>query len=161
MPLCIAAKLPRGHSRYFEEQLQPLVDASRTKLVGEVDDIKKEGFLQNGAALLFPIDWAEPFGLVVIEAMACGTPVIAFRHGSVPEVIESGVTGFVVEDEDAAAAAAKRTLQLDRRAIRAAFDRRFTAKRMVQDYVRCYRKVTKRTMQIDEVARPLLEPPAL
>ena len=79
--------------------MQPLIDASRTELIGEVNDRSKEGFLQNAAALLFPIDWPEPFGLVMIEAMACGTPVIAFRRGSVPEVIDHGVTGFVVENE--------------------------------------------------------------
>jgi len=161
MPLRIAAKLPRAHSRYFKEQLQPLIDASRTELVGEVDDTRKEGFLQNAAALLFPIDWPEPFGLVMIEAMACGTPVIAFRRGSVPEIIENGVTGFVVDNEDEAVAAVGRTLKLDRRAIRAAFHKRFTATRMAHDYVRCYRKLTKQTAQADRATQRLVEPPAL
>jgi Glycosyl transferases group 1 len=118
------------------------MNASRTKLVSEVDDTRNESFLQNAAALLFPIDWPEPFGLVMIEAIACGTPVIAFRRGSVPEVIEDGVTGFVVANEDEAVAAV--TLKLDRRGIRAAFHKRFIATRMAHDYVRCYRKLTKR-----------------
>ena len=162
MPLRVAAKLPRGHSRYFKEQLQPLIDASRTELVGEVDDTRKEGLLQNAAALLFPIDWPEPFGLVMIEAMACGTPVIAFRRGSVPEVIENGVTGFVVDNEDEAVAAVARTLKLDRRGIRATFDKRFTAKRMTQDYVRCYRTLAKQTAHTDKAAAQVpVEPPIL
>ena len=99
MPLRIAAKIPRGERRYFKEKLEPQVDGKQVQLVGEVNDQVKEEFLANAAALLFPIDWPEPFGLVMIEAMACGTPVIAFRRGSVPEVIDDGVTGFVVEDE--------------------------------------------------------------
>ena len=117
--------------------------------------------MQNAAALLFPIDWPEPFGLVMIEALACGTPVIAFRRGSVPEVIENGVTGFVVDNEDEAVAAVGRTFKLDRRGIRAAFDKRFTATRMAHDYVRCYRKLTKRTVQCDKAAQLPIEPPAL
>jgi glycosyltransferase involved in cell wall biosynthesis len=156
MPLRIAAKLPRGHSRYFKEQLQPLIDASRTELVGEVDDSRKEGFLQNAMALLFPIDWPEPFGLVMIEAMACGTPVIAFRRGSVPEIVENGLTGFVVDDEEEAIAAVGRLHELDRRSIRAAFEERFTAPRMAQDYVRLYRELTKHRPRVDKLAaRPI------
>ena len=152
MPLRIAAKLPRGHTRYFTEQLQPLIDASRTDLVGEVNDRNKEGFLQKAAALLFPIDWPEPFGLVMIEAMACGTPIIAFRCGSVPEVIEHGVTGFVVENEDEAVRAVARIDELDRRSVRTAFEKRFTARRMAQDYLRHYRKLTRLALRGGEVA---------
>jgi len=152
MPLRIAAKLPRRHSRYFKERLQPPIDASRTELVGEVDDSRKEGFLQNATALLFPIDWPEPFGLVMIEAMACGTPVIAFRRGSVPEVIENGLTGFVVDNEEEAIAAVGRLHELDRRSIRAAFEKRFTARRMAEDYVSHYRELTRHTPRIDKVA---------
>jgi glycosyltransferase involved in cell wall biosynthesis len=116
MPLRIAAKLPRGERGYF-----------------------KEKFLAGAAALLFPIDWPEPFGLVMIEAMACGTPVIAFRSGSVPEVIDQGVTGYIVEDEDDAVAAITRLADLDRRTVRARFEERFSARRMAQDYVRNYK----------------------
>ena len=95
----MAAKLPRSESRYFKEHIRPFLDDSRVEFVGEVDDAAKADFLGNAAALLFPIDWPEPFGLVVIEAMACGTPVIAWRRGSVPEIVDHGVTGFVVENE--------------------------------------------------------------
>ncbi len=156
MPLRIAAKLPRGHSRYFKEQLQPLMDASRTELIGEVNDRSKESFLQGAAALLFPIDWPEPFGLVMIEAMACGTPVIAFRRGSVPEVIDHGVTGFVVENEEEAVQAVARLDELDRRSVRAVFERRFTATRMANDYLRHYRALTGVALRQEEVdARPV------
>jgi glycosyltransferase involved in cell wall biosynthesis len=142
MPLRIAAKLPRGERGYFKETLEPQIDGSRVKLTGEVNDKTKEQFLSGAAALLFPIDWPEPFGLVMIEAMACGTPVVAFRSGSVPEVIDHGVTGFIVEDEDEAVAAIKRLAELDRRTVRARFEERFSAKRMAQDYVRNYETLT-------------------
>jgi glycosyltransferase involved in cell wall biosynthesis len=99
MPLRIAAKLPRAERWYFEKRVQPLIDSDGIRLIGEINGRTKERFLAEAAALLFPIEWPEPFGLVMIEAMACGTPVIAFRRGSVPEVIEEGVTGFTVEDE--------------------------------------------------------------
>ena len=108
--------------------------------------------MQNATALLFPIDWPEPFGLVMIEAMACGTPVIAFRRGSVPEVIENGLTGFVVDNEEEAIAAVGRLHELDRRSIRAAFEKRFTARRMAEDYVSHYRELTRHTPRIDKVA---------
>ena len=112
--------------------------------------------MQNATALLFPIDWPEPFGLVMIEAMACGTPVIAFRRGSVPEVIENGLTGFVVDNEEEAIAAVGRLHELDRRSIRAAFEKRFTARRMAQDYVQHYRELSGHTPQIDKVAAHLI-----
>jgi glycosyltransferase involved in cell wall biosynthesis len=138
MSLRIAAKLPRAERGYFKETLEPQIDGRQVQLTGEVNDKTKEQFLANAAALLFPIEWPEPFGLVMIEAMACGTPVIAFRSGSVPEVINDGVTGFIVEDEDEAIGAIKRLAQLDRRIVRARFEERFSAKRMAQDYVRKY-----------------------
>jgi len=100
LPLRIAAKIPRGESRYFRERIEPLIDGRDIEFVGEVDDAKKEEFLGKAAALVFPIDWPEPFGLVMIEAMACGTPVIATRRGSVPEVLSNAVSGFVVESEE-------------------------------------------------------------
>ena len=141
MPLHIAAKVPRGERGYFKEKLEPLIDGERIRLVGEVDDRSKQGFLADAAALLFPIDWPEPFGLVMIEAMACGTPVIAFRRGSVPEVVDDGVTGFVVDSEADAIRAVGRLDQLDRRRIRARFEERFTARRMAQDYLRHFETI--------------------
>jgi glycosyltransferase involved in cell wall biosynthesis len=140
-PLRIAAKVPRGERRYFKERLEPLIDGEQIRITGEVDDQTKQDFLAGAAALLFPIDWPEPFGLVMIEAMACGTPVIAFRSGSVPEVIEDGVSGFIVESEEEAVQAVKRVSSLDRREVRRAFERRFTARRMAQDHLRHYRQV--------------------
>jgi glycosyltransferase involved in cell wall biosynthesis len=128
----------RSQSRYVREQLLPQVDGEVIELIGEVDDKGKTEFLANAAALLFPIDWPEPFGLVMIEAMACGTPVIAFRRGSVPEVIEDGVSGFVVDNEEEALAAIARANELDRRRVRAAFEERFTAARMARDYLAKY-----------------------
>jgi glycosyltransferase involved in cell wall biosynthesis len=142
MPLRIAAKLPRGERGYFKETLEPQIDGRQVLLTGEVNDKTKEQFLTNAAALLFPIDWPEPFGLVMIEAMACGTPVIAFRSGSVPEIIDHGVTGFIVDDEEGAVAALRRLAELDRRAVRARFEERFSSKRMAQDYVRNYEALT-------------------
>ncbi|MBV8696697.1 glycosyltransferase family 4 protein [Bradyrhizobium sp.] len=141
MPLQIAAKIPRADSGYFRERLQPEIDGKQVRLVGEVDDAGKQGFLAGAAALLFPIDWPEPFGLVMIEAMACGTPVIAYRSGSVPEVIDDGVTGFVVESEEQAVCAIKRLRELDRRKVRERFEQRFSSARMAEDYVRHYQSV--------------------
>jgi glycosyltransferase involved in cell wall biosynthesis len=141
MELRIAAKLPRGERRYFKERLEPQIDGSQIRLIGEVNDEAKQPFLAGAAALLFPIDWPEPFGLVMIEAMACGTPVIAFRSGSVPEVIDEGVTGFVVDDEEQAVQAVTRLRELDRRRVRARFEERFTAGRMAADYVSHYQSV--------------------
>jgi glycosyltransferase involved in cell wall biosynthesis len=138
MPLHIAAKVPRGERSYFKETLEPQIDGDQVQLTGEVNDRTKEKFLTDAAALLFPIDWPEPFGLVMIEAMACGTPVIAYRSGSVPEVIDEGVTGFVVDDEAEAVQAIGRIGELDRRQVRAHFERRFTAKRMAKEYFRHY-----------------------
>ncbi len=143
MPLRIAAKVPRGERGYFKERLEPQVDGKHVQLSGEVNDQTKEKFLAGAAALLFPIDWPEPFGLVMIEAMACGTPVIAFRAGSVPEVIEDGVTGFVVDGEDEAVQAIQRLGEIDRRAVRARFEERFTAGRMARDYVGLYQALGK------------------
>lgn len=139
IPLRIAAKIPRAETDYFREKIEPQIDGKRIQLVGEVDENTKQPFLAGAAALLFPIKWPEPFGLVMIEAMACGTPVIAYRSGSVPEVIDEGVTGFIVENENEAAKAVARLKQIDRRRVRARFENRFTAGRMAQDYLRHYR----------------------
>lgn len=141
MPLRIAAKIPRAETAYFKRQLQPHIDGERVTLVGEVDDAKKQPLLAGAAALLFPIDWPEPFGLVMIEAMACGTPVIAYRSGSVPEVIEDGVTGFIVDGEEDAIRAVRELPRLDRRVIRARFEERFTAVRMAREYEARYREL--------------------
>jgi glycosyltransferase involved in cell wall biosynthesis len=142
LPLRIAAKLPRAENRYFNATIKPLLDQDNVEFVGEVNDRQKQAFLGNAAALLFPIDWPEPFGLVMIEAMATGTPVIAWSRGSVPEVVEDGVTGFIVQSEEEAVAAIGQIRNLDRRHIRERFDERFTARRMAEEYVASYRTLT-------------------
>ncbi|MGY4511430.1 glycosyltransferase family 4 protein [Bradyrhizobium sp. USDA 3650] len=141
MPLRIAAKIPRAETAYFKKRLEPHVDGDTVQLVGEVNEARKQPFLAGAAALLFPIKWPEPFGLVMIEAMACGTPVIAYRAGSVPEVVEDGVTGFIVENEAQAIGAVSELGRLDRRRIRARFEERFAASRMAREYESQYRKL--------------------
>jgi glycosyltransferase involved in cell wall biosynthesis len=143
LPLRMAAKIPRSETRYYKECLRPLIDGQQIQLVGELKDAGKGDLLRGASALLFPIDWPEPFGLVMIEAMACGTPVIAFRRGSVPEVVDDGITGFIVDNEDEAIAAIKRVGELDRQRVRATFERRFTAKRMAEDYLRHYESLLR------------------
>src|SRR5882757_607834 len=139
MPLRIAAKVPRGERGYFKKQIEPQIDGKQVQLTGEVNDETKQQFLAGAAALLFPIDWPEPFGLVMIEAMACGTPVIAFKSGSVPEVIDDGITGFVVSGEAEAIQAVGRLGELDRQRVRRHFEKRFTARRMAEEYLRHYK----------------------
>lgn len=142
LSLHIAAKLPRAERGFYKKKLQPLVDGKQVRIIGEVDDRAKQSFLSGARALLFPITWPEPFGLVMIESMACGTPVIAFRAGSVPEVIEEGVTGFIVESEEEAVDVIKHRLpKLDRRWVREGFERRFSSRRMAEDYVNVYQKI--------------------
>ena len=141
LPLRIAAKIPRMQTHYFKEQIEPLLDGDQVEFVGEVNESQKQDFLGNAMAVLVPIDWPEPFGLVMIEAMACGTPVIAWRRGSVPEIIEHGVSGFIVENEAEAIHAIERIPTLDRRQVRAAFERRFTARRMAESYRRCFQQL--------------------
>lgn len=139
MPLKIAAKIDHVDQPYWKERIEPLVKAhANVDYVGEITERQKGEFLGNAAALLFPIDWEEPFGLVMIEAMACGTPVIAFRRGSVPEVMDDGVSGFVVDTVDQAVAAVERVAGLSRKSVRAVFDARFTAERMAREYVRTF-----------------------
>src|SRR6202045_1740708 len=138
MPLRIAAKIPRGETVFFKKQLEPHSDGRAVQLVGEVDEAKKQPFLAGAAALLFPIDWPEPFGLVMIEAMACGTPVIAFKSGSVPEVVDHGITGFIVSNEEEPIQAIGRLGELDRRRVRAQFEKRFTSRRMAEEYLKHY-----------------------
>jgi glycosyltransferase involved in cell wall biosynthesis len=146
VPLCIAAKVDKVDSEYFDEKIRPLIDGSSVTYIGEIEDSEKSEFLSGAVALLTPIDWPEPFGLVMIEAMACGTPVIAFNRGSVPEVVDDGLTGFVVDGEDGAIAAFDRLPQLSRESIRLQFERRFTARRMALEYLEAYRYL----MEVDQ-----------
>jgi glycosyltransferase involved in cell wall biosynthesis len=126
---------------YFETIIRPAIDGDQVEMIGEIGDAEKPAFLSGAKALLLPIDWPEPFGLVMIEAMACGTPTIAFPAGSVPEVIDHGVTGYVVKDERAAVAAVSRLGRLSATAIRGRFEARFTARRMAEDYLGLYRRM--------------------
>jgi glycosyltransferase involved in cell wall biosynthesis len=138
MPLKIAAKVDRVDQVYFEERIRPMLQDPLIEYVGEIGERDKAAFLGGASALLFPIDWPEPFGLVLIEAMACGTPVIAYRRASVPEVIEDGRTGFIVDGLAGAVAAVAKLDRLDRHTVRAGFEQRFTAERMAKDYVAAY-----------------------
>jgi glycosyltransferase involved in cell wall biosynthesis len=138
MPLKIAAKVDQADAAYFREQVRPLLDHPLIEFLGEVGGAAKSALLGGARALLFPINWPEPFGLVMIEAMACGAPVIAYRCGSVPEVVENGLTGFIVDDEDGAVAAVGRLAQIDRRAVRARFELRFSATAMARRYLALY-----------------------
>jgi len=139
--LKIAAKVDRADLEYFEAEIQPLLDHPLVDFIGEVGGAEKEEFLGNARALLFPIDWPEPFGLVMIESMACGTPVIAYRRGSVPEVVDDGLTGFIVDGIDDAVRAAERISEISREACRRTFERRFSVSRMTDDYLEVYRRV--------------------
>jgi glycosyltransferase involved in cell wall biosynthesis len=141
MPLKIAAKVDAADRAYFEGAIKPLLRGRDVEYVGEIGDGEKEELLGGAYALLFPIDWPRPFGLVMIEAMACGTPVIAFRRGSVPEILEDGETGFIVDDLEDAVEAVPKVAGLDRRRCRKEFEERFTAERMARDYVGVYRKL--------------------
>jgi glycosyltransferase involved in cell wall biosynthesis len=139
MPLKIAAKVDRADQAYWENKIRPMVEAHPdVEFLGEIAESDKADFLSGAAALLFPIDWPEPFGLVMIEAMACGTPVIAFRRGSVPEIVEEGVSGFIVDTVEEAVAAVGWVAGLDRAQVRAQFERRFTAERMAWAYLEIY-----------------------
>jgi glycosyltransferase involved in cell wall biosynthesis len=138
--LKIAAKIDRVDQAYWDEAIKPMVESSpNVEYVGEINEREKADFLGNAVALLFPIDWCEPFGIVMIEAMSCGTPVIAFRRGSTEEVINHGVSGFLVDDLTEAVTAAERVGELDRSKIRLTFERRFTIERVASDYTRVYR----------------------
>jgi glycosyltransferase involved in cell wall biosynthesis len=144
IPIRIAAKVDRADQAYFDEVVAPLLELDGVEFIGEINEAQKAEFLGNALCLLTPIAWPEPFGLVMIEAMACGTPVIAFNRGSVPEVVEDGVSGFIVEDELGALAALKQVLALDRARVRAAFEARFTARRMAEDHLALYRRLLGR-----------------
>ena len=141
LPIRLAAKVDKVDEAYFRERIEPLLRHPDVEFIGEIGEHEKAEFLGRARALLFPIDWPEPFGLVMIEALACGTPVIAYRQGSVPEVIDDGVTGFIVDDIDAAVAAVERLDEIERRACREAFEQRFSARRMAADYLRVYERL--------------------
>ena len=143
IPLKIAAKVDPVDQDYFEARVKPLLDSNLVQFIGEVDEAGKQDLLGDALALVFPIDWPEPFGLVMIEAMACGTPVVAYRRGSVPEIIDEGLTGFIVEDRAGAVDVLSRVGGLDRAAIRQRFEARFGVERMVRDYLDIYRVVAR------------------
>jgi glycosyltransferase involved in cell wall biosynthesis len=143
MKIKIAAKIDKADRAYYEEEIKPLFALPHVEYIGEINESEKPAFLSGAHALLFPIDWPEPFGLVMIESMACGTPVIAFNRGSVPEVIENGVSGFIVEDETSAVAAVNRLHTLPRSRVRQAFEDRFTSKRMAQNYVNAFEQLLR------------------
>jgi len=143
LPLKIAAKVDKVDEAYFREVIAPLLNRPGVEFVGEIDDRSKARFLGEALGLLFPIDWPEPFGLVMIEAMACGTPVLGFRYGSVPEIIDDYVTGRVVATVDEAIRVLPEMMQLDRRAVRRRFEERFSAGRMARDYLDVYRRVSR------------------
>jgi glycosyltransferase involved in cell wall biosynthesis len=141
LPLKMAAKVGRDNQRYFDTVIRPMLANGGVEMVGEISDAQKAAFLSEAAALLMPIEWPEPFGLVMIEAMACGTPVIAFNRGSVPEIIDNDRTGFIVEDVRGAIDAVSRLHLLTRARVRAEFMSRFTARRMAEDYLAIYRRL--------------------
>jgi glycosyltransferase involved in cell wall biosynthesis len=150
MKLKIAAKVDKVDREYFAERIMPLLKLPHVDYIGEIGDAEKSEFLGNAAGLIFPIAWREPFGLAMIEAMACGTPVIASRRGSVPEVIDEGVTGFIVDSEAEAVAAARQLHRFDRARIRRVFEERFTARRMTEDYLNIYRRLIARRQSLRE-----------
>jgi glycosyltransferase involved in cell wall biosynthesis len=143
VPLKIAAKIDKLDEAYFREKIAPLLHSPGIEFVGEIDDRAKSEFLGQARALVFPIEWPEPFGLSLIEPMACGTPVLAFSRGSVPEVIDQGVTGFMVDSMQEAVRTLPRVLGLDRRTVRQQFEKRFSASRMAKDYLALYRSLLK------------------
>jgi glycosyltransferase involved in cell wall biosynthesis len=144
MPLKIAAKIDKVDQDYFDACIRPLLNSPDIEFLGEIGYPGKNKFLGEAAALLFPICWPEPFGIVMIEAMACGTPVIAYPFGSVPEVVKDGVSGYIVPDLQSAVNAVQKLDQLDRKKIRKHFEQHFTASRMAQDYLRIYERVSSR-----------------
>jgi glycosyltransferase involved in cell wall biosynthesis len=151
--LKIAAKVDNADLGYFREVIEPLLDDPLIEFIGEIDDTQKCAFLGNALALLFPIDWIEPFGLVMIEAMSAGTPVIAWRNGSVPEIIENGIGGFIVDSLDMAVEAVGRVKTIDRTSVRRYFESRFTAKHMARNYVAAYEELLiKKGSQLKLVA---------
>ena len=154
LPLRIAAKVDRVDEAYFRTEIAPLLQGPGVEFIGEIDDRHKSEFLGQACALLFPIAWPEPFGLAMIEAMACGTPVLAFRNGAVAEVVDEGITGYIVDSMDEAARALARVLALDRARVRRRFEERFSVSRMARDYVAIYER------QVGELASVAAKPQA-
>ncbi|TWT10816.1 glycosyltransferase family 4 protein [Reyranella sp. CPCC 100927] len=155
LPLRIAAKVDPVDRTYFHETIEPLLDQPGIDFIGEIGDDQKAAFLGNARALLFPIDWPEPFGLVMIEAMACGTPVVAWKEGAVTEIVDHGVTGFIVQTEAEAVDAVRRLDMLDRRHVRQVFERRFSSFTMADKYLALYRRLTR--LDDDDLDHPLLQ----
>ena len=153
MPLKIAAKVDRADETYFRTQIEPLLKGPGVEFIGEINEEQKTQFLGNALALLFPVDWPEPFGLSMIEAMACGTPVLAFRCGSVPEIVEDGITGVIVDTVEQAIAALPRVIALDRKKVRKRFEQRFSANRMANDYIDVYRRLLAASQRIGSNGR--------
>lgn len=146
VPLRIAAKVDAADRDYFHRVIEPMLDHPLVSFLGEVGDAAKNDLIGNAQALLMPIDWPEPFGLVIIESLACGTPVIAYRHGSVPELVEHGVTGFIVENQQQAVEAARNVWRIDRRRCREAFEQRFSSRVMARSYLDVYRQLVAATV---------------
>ena len=159
LPLKIAAKVDKVDEVYFRETIAPLLKTPGVEFIGEIDDRSKAKFLGEARALLFPIDWPEPFGLALIESMACGTPVMAFHCGAVNEIIDEGVTGHVVESVEEAIGAVPQVVALDRRAVRRRFEQRFTAARMASDYVKTYRALLAKPAQRPRDTKVIAMPP--
>jgi len=147
IPLKIAAKVDKADERYFDEQIRPMLSSPGVEYVGEISEREKNKFLGDAVALLFPIDWPEPFGLVMVEAMACGTPVVAWRCGSVPEIILDGESGYIVDNEDDAVKAVERAAAHPRLRCRDAFEQRFTSSHMAASYVKVFRRLAKRQLR--------------
>ena len=148
IPLLIAAKVDKVDETYFKEVIKPLLKSPLVEYIGEIGEKEKNEFLGGAYALLFPIDWPEPFGLVMIEALACGTPVIAWNCGSVPEVIEHEKTGFIVNSLEEAVKAVEKVEKIDRKICRRTFEERFTAKKMAENYVKVYQQILKKESEL-------------
>src|SRR6266852_1065830 len=161
IPLKIAAKVDKVDEAYFREKIAPLLSDPGVEFIGEINERSKAEFLGEAQALLFPIDWPEPFGLVMIEAMACGTPVLAFRHGSVSEIVDQGVTGAIVDAMDEAVRMLPQVIALDRHAVRRRVEQRFSSARMAADYVAVYRSLLKRPSISGRETSVPLPPPVL
>jgi glycosyltransferase involved in cell wall biosynthesis len=160
LPLKIAAKVDPVDDAYFRESIEPLLNQPGIEFIGEINDQEKSRFLAEASGLLFPIDWPEPFGLVMIEAMACGTPILAFNRGSVAEIVEPGITGFLVDTVEQAKLAMPDLLSLDRRLIRKRFEKRFSARRMANDYVKLYRRLLRSAKRSASIALDEFELPS-
>jgi glycosyltransferase involved in cell wall biosynthesis len=161
IPLKIAAKVDKADEAYFREKIAPLLQGDGVEFIGEINERQKAPFLGNALGLLFPIDWPEPFGLVMIEAMACGTPVLAFRNGSVPEIVEDGVTGMIVDTVDEAVRVLPQLLTIDRKGVRRRFEERFSAQRMAKSYLSVYRSMIRQPLVAASEQRRRLGPSRL